>query len=315
MVAVSRPSTSPRRSRRLRRLVPLLVLAAGAFAGGVIAGARHEPSERRLANRFAQAWEREQYADMYAMLTPRARSETSLRAFARAYRRAGVTATLDRLTAGRAEDPIDETVTVPMTASTRIFGDFEAPVTLPLGEDVGGEPAIDWAPHLVFPGLRRGEKLTRETRDARARDDPRPRRLADGVRRRPAVRSRPGGLGDRRPGRPGAARAGGRAGGARRAGGRSGRHQRPRARVRRRAGRHARAASCSPARACWPASRRSAGAASAPRSIPRSSGRRSRRWPAATAGSRPSGRAPARCSRWPGSPSRRRSRRARCSRS
>ena len=80
MVAVSRPPTSPPRSRRLRRLVPLLVLAAGAFAGGVIAGARHEPSERRLANRFAQAWEREQYADMYAMLTPRARSETSLRA-------------------------------------------------------------------------------------------------------------------------------------------------------------------------------------------------------------------------------------------
>ena len=164
MVAVSRPPTSPPRSRRLRRLVPLLLLAVGAFAGGLIAGARHEPSERRLANRYVQAWEREQYADMYAMLTPRARSETSLRAFARAYRRAGVTATLDRLTAGRAEDPIDETVTVPMTASTRIFGDFEAPVTLPLGDDVGGEPAIDWSPHLVFPGLRPGEELTRETR-------------------------------------------------------------------------------------------------------------------------------------------------------
>jgi penicillin-binding protein A len=164
MVAVSRPSSSPSRSRRLRRLLPLLVLAFGAFAGGVITGARHEPGERRLANRFAQAWEREQYADMYAMLTPRARSETSLRAFARAYRRAGTRATLSRLTADRAEDPIDETVTVPMTASTRIFGDFEAAVTLPLGEDVGGEPAIDWAPHLVFPGLRRGEELRRETR-------------------------------------------------------------------------------------------------------------------------------------------------------
>jgi penicillin-binding protein A len=162
-MAVVRPSSSPPRSRRLRRLVPLLVLAAGAFAGGVIAGARHEPTERRLANRFAQAWEREQYADMYAMLTPRARAETPLRRFARAYRRASTTATLRRLTAGRARDPVDEAVEVPITASTLVFGEFEGSVTLPLGEGVGGEPAIEWAPHLVFPGLPRGEKLVRET--------------------------------------------------------------------------------------------------------------------------------------------------------
>jgi transpeptidase family protein/MecA-like transpeptidase family protein/penicillin-binding protein len=162
-MAVVRPSSSPPRSRRLRRLIPVLLLAVGAFAGGLIAGARHEPSERRLANRFAQAWEREQYADMYAMLSPRARAETSLRRFARAYRRASTTATLRRLTAGRARDPVDDTVELPMTASTHIFGEFEATVTLPLGEGVGGEPAIEWAPHLVFPGLRRGEKLVRET--------------------------------------------------------------------------------------------------------------------------------------------------------
>ena len=192
------------------------------------------------------------------MLTPQARSETSLRRFARAYRRAATTATLSRVAAGRAGDAVDDTVTVPMTASTRIFGDFEAPVTLPLGEDVGGEPAIEWAPHLVFPGLRRGEELTRETHMPDARDDPRPRRVADGLRRGPAVRPRPGGVRDRRPDRPRAARAGRRAGGARRARRRPGRHQRARARVRRRAGRHARAASCWPARACWPASRRSA---------------------------------------------------------
>ena len=159
MVAVSRPSTSPQRSRRMRRLVPLLVLAAGAFAGGVIAGARHEPSERRLANRFAQAWEREQYADMYAMLTPRARSETSLRRVrarvppggARRRRSAA-------LTAGRAGDPVDDTVTVPMTASTRIFGDFEAAGHAAAGRGRGRRAGdrVGAAPGLPRPAPRRG---------------------------------------------------------------------------------------------------------------------------------------------------------------
>ena len=80
----------------------MLVLAAGAFAGGLITGARHEPTERRLADRFTQAWERGEYADMYAMLTPQARAETSLRRFERAYRRAATTATLRRLDRRRA---------------------------------------------------------------------------------------------------------------------------------------------------------------------------------------------------------------------
>jgi cell division protein FtsI/penicillin-binding protein 2 len=142
----------------------LLVLAAGAFAGGLIAGGGHEPSERRLAREFAEAWEREDYAAMYSMLTPSARAETSLRSFARQYRRARVTATLSRLQAGRPHSDGDESVTVPFDVGTRVFGDLEAPVTLPLGEDPDGEPAVAWAPHLVFPGLRPGERLTRNTR-------------------------------------------------------------------------------------------------------------------------------------------------------
>jgi cell division protein FtsI/penicillin-binding protein 2 len=144
--------------------VPLLVLAVGAFAGGVITGARHEPEERRLADRFARAWEREDYASMWGMLTDRSRAETPLRRFARAYRNAAQTATVRRITAERPRDPAEDAVVVPMTATTRIFGTVEGTVTLPLGEGVGGEPGIEWAPHLVFPGLRRGEELSRSTR-------------------------------------------------------------------------------------------------------------------------------------------------------
>jgi transpeptidase family protein/MecA-like transpeptidase family protein/penicillin-binding protein len=162
-MVVSQSSTSPPRSRRLRRLIPLLVLAVGAFAGGLVAGGSHEPSERRLAARFAAAWEREDYAEMYAMLTAAARDETSLRRFAREYRRARVTATLSRMRAGRPRDVGDDAVTVPFELRTRVFGELEAAVTLPLGEGVDGEPAVAWAPHLVFPGLRPGEELDRNT--------------------------------------------------------------------------------------------------------------------------------------------------------
>jgi peptidoglycan glycosyltransferase len=163
-MVVTRPSTSPPRSQRLRRLVPLLVLAAGAFLGGLIAGGGHEPSERRLAREFGDAWEREDYAAMYSMLTASARAETSLRSFARQYRRARTTATVRRLRAGRPQSVRDDSVAVPFEVGTRMFGDLEAPATLPLGERPDGEPAVAWAPHLVFPGLRPGERLTRNTR-------------------------------------------------------------------------------------------------------------------------------------------------------
>ena len=144
--------------------MPLLVLAVGAFAGGLVAGGRHEPAERRLAARFADAWERGDYAEMYAMLTPAARRATSVTAFAHAYRDAATTATTARLTTSRPAKPRDHAVVVPVDVRTRIFGDVHATVTLPMGETQDGSPAIEWDRHLVFPGLARDEKLRRRTR-------------------------------------------------------------------------------------------------------------------------------------------------------
>jgi peptidoglycan glycosyltransferase len=162
-MAVSRP-TSSRRRRRLRRLLPLLVLAAGAFLGGLIAGVRHQPAERRIADRFVTAWERGDYATMHSLLTPEAQASNSVLRFARAYRRAAITATATGMDPGRPSEPRDDTVTVQVEVRTRIFGELEEPVTIPIGEDDAGEPAIAWEPHLVFPGLMRGEKLSRRMR-------------------------------------------------------------------------------------------------------------------------------------------------------
>jgi cell division protein FtsI/penicillin-binding protein 2 len=157
-------STPSRRSRKLRRLIPLLVIAGVAFVGGLVVGGRHEQPARRLAERFTQAWERGDYATMHSLLTARARNRTSVTDFARAYRDAATTATATSLDAGRPSEPREDTVTVPIHEHTRIFGDLDQTLTLPIGEGEDGEPAIAWDPSLVFPGMLRGEELTREMR-------------------------------------------------------------------------------------------------------------------------------------------------------
>jgi penicillin-binding protein A len=130
----------------------------------MVTGGRHESAERRLADRFTQAWERGDYAGMHALLTPAARKSSNVTDFANAYRDAAATATTAKLTAGRITDPKNGVITVPIDVSTRIFGDIHQTLALPIGEDEDGDPAISWDDELVFPGLRPGEKLTRRTR-------------------------------------------------------------------------------------------------------------------------------------------------------
>jgi hypothetical protein len=137
--------------------MPLLVLAGGAFAGGLVAASLHEPEERRLATSFADAWEREDYAEMYAMLSPASQQATPVRRFARNYRRARATATVTALRIDDPRQPRDNAVEVPVSVRTRVFGDLRQSVTLPIVEGQDGEPAVAWAPHMTFPGVRAGE--------------------------------------------------------------------------------------------------------------------------------------------------------------
>src|SRR5436853_5837515 len=94
---------------------------------------------------------------MYGMLTSGARGRTSLAAFERVYKMAAATATAVALTPGKAHDEAPG-ARVPVTIATRLFGTIRGRVTVP----VDGTK-VDWGPHLVFPGLRKGEKLTRRT--------------------------------------------------------------------------------------------------------------------------------------------------------
>src|SRR5205814_4957563 len=102
-------------------------------------------------------WQRADYPAMYRMLTSSARARTSLQAFERDYKMAAATATSVSLRAGKAHDS-GPGARVPVTVGTRLFGTVRGTVTLPVHGD-----KVEWDPHLVFPGLAKGESVTRQT--------------------------------------------------------------------------------------------------------------------------------------------------------
>ena len=255
-----RPSPRPRRKRsRPERFAPLAAAALIAFGVGGYVGAKHEPAAAGVARQWAAAWERGDYAEMHGLLSDSARKRTSLKRFVRTYRQAERD---DHAAASSASPSRSRARTAPTTCRSRCrrgsSAAWRGTVRLPMVDKEDGK-AVDWRAELVFPGLRRGEKLTRETTLGDARRHPRARRHAAGQGPRPPVGPRPAGRRGRRPRRPGAARARRRARAARRARGRAGRAHRARARVRRAAGRDAPAASCAPASAWSRARRRSDG--------------------------------------------------------
>src|SRR4051794_10675936 len=155
--AVRDAPPSERRRRITHRAVPLIALALVALVVGMMVGASRESGAERAAGSFTKAWERADYPAMYRLLTSGARDRTSLTAFERAYREAGATATAVSLRAGKPRDQ-GHGARVPIVIATRVFGTIRGPLTVPVDGD-----KVDWDPHLVFPGLAKGERLTRQT--------------------------------------------------------------------------------------------------------------------------------------------------------
>jgi penicillin-binding protein A len=151
------PTEVERRRRLVTRALPLIAVAIVAFALGAASGAPGSP-EKEAAERFAKAWERKDFAAMYRELNDASRRSVAGGDFAKAYREAAEAATLRRLDAGSAGDPVRENgatvVPVPVEAGTVAFGEVDADVDIPYAD--GG---IDWDPSLVFPGLEPEEHL------------------------------------------------------------------------------------------------------------------------------------------------------------
>ena len=166
-------SDAARRRRLLTRAVPIAAIAIAAFSAGMVCAAGSTP-ETEAADRFASSLARQDFGSMHEELNPASQRRYSPEELRNAYLEAQETTTLRSIDPGEAEgtESVDggDAVTVPVRASTVSFGRFEARLTLPFAD--GG---IEWGPHLVFPGLRPGERLDSEIElghraEIRARD-------------------------------------------------------------------------------------------------------------------------------------------------
>ena len=151
---------SVERRRRLthRALPALAALAVVAMAAGTMVGAMTMSPAERVASDFGAAWERGDHRAMYALLDDASRRAHSLRSFRRAYRDAAGTATATEVETADPESDGSGTVIVPTVVRTRVFGILRSELRLP----VSGE-RVTWGPLLAFPGLRRGEGLSRSS--------------------------------------------------------------------------------------------------------------------------------------------------------
>jgi peptidoglycan glycosyltransferase len=151
--------TSDRRRRLTHRALPALAGLAGvSLLAGALVGSSTTSASQRTATDFAAAWERGDMRAMHALLTDAARAEYPLKRFRAAYGRAAATATQTGIAADDPTGERDGQVVVPTVVETRVFGRLAGDLTVPVSEE-----RIDWEPRLVFPDLRRGERLSRES--------------------------------------------------------------------------------------------------------------------------------------------------------
>jgi peptidoglycan glycosyltransferase len=153
----SSSNEAERRRRLITRSLPLGLVALVAFVIGIATGAPGSP-EKDAANRFAEAWEAENFKAMYGELNEASRARVDRKEFEAAYREAEQVATARKLATDSAGDPrqTDAGTTVPVgvTVETVAFGSLEAELELPFAD--GG---VEWDASLAFPGLKQGEEL------------------------------------------------------------------------------------------------------------------------------------------------------------
>lgn len=147
----------------LTRGAPLVVIAAAAFGAGVLTATGPGKAERRTVTHYVDAWARNDYPRMYALLDSTSRARISEAQFAAEYRSASSIATLTAIAPGRVGSRHGDVIPVRIRVATRLFGTLHEILDVPLSGS-GSGAAVHFEPALLFPGLRSGEALSRNVR-------------------------------------------------------------------------------------------------------------------------------------------------------
>jgi penicillin-binding protein A len=140
-------------------VVALLALAGGGYAFVRARDESDDPS-RTTAQRFADAWAHGDLEGAWRLTTARTRKEQPLAGFKQSYRQATRAATVTAVRVGRAGEPRDGRVPVPVVVRTRVFGEQRGTIAFPV-ERIGDTARVAWSPELRLPGLRAGERVQR----------------------------------------------------------------------------------------------------------------------------------------------------------
>jgi penicillin-binding protein A len=148
----------------IRRGLPAFAgLAVIALVVGLLVGGGAGGAERETAKRFATFWADGDYGRMYQLLDDEAKARISFLDFAASYRAAAETATIRSLAIGKVGDRSGDAIPVQLTVRTRVFGSVHAVLAIPVSGE-GETMRVAWRENAVFPSLRAGEQLTRQTR-------------------------------------------------------------------------------------------------------------------------------------------------------
>jgi cell division protein FtsI/penicillin-binding protein 2 len=138
----------------------VVVLAAAAFAAGALWATQPGHAERAMVSRYVTAWERTDFARMYALLDRPSRAQLTEPRFARALEQAAETATLSSLRLLRVGSRQGDAIAVRMRVGTKLWGALTETLLVPLS-GTGSDARVHFAGTIVFPGLRPGERLHR----------------------------------------------------------------------------------------------------------------------------------------------------------
>jgi peptidoglycan glycosyltransferase len=140
--------------------LPVLLLAAGAFAVGLIVATSSGPDIRGVVARYVRDWSHHQFRRMYLLLDRPSRRRLTVQQFIAEYRATAQTATTLSLNVVRVKNPTSGVDPVIVRVRTAAFGTLVQ--TLLVSYDVNGpEPTVRFTDTLLFPGLQPGQRLTR----------------------------------------------------------------------------------------------------------------------------------------------------------